>query len=312
MALADDCVANIMLNFIIDFSLRNRLLVISVVVLFGVAGAFALANLDIDAFPDTTPIQVQINTTAPALGPEEVESQLTAPIEQALGGMPRLALMRSTSKFGLSQVVVTFQEGTDIYFARQLVNERLSGVVLPDGIERPVLGPVATGLGEVFHYIVTLKGWDFSRATEHERIEKLTYLRTLHDWSIKTKLRTVPGVAEVNSWGGYEKQYQVRVEPERLVKHDLTFMDVVEAMAQNNRNVGGGGIRQNNQFLLIQGSGHGQPGTDRQCGPHRREWCAGTRQGCGGCDRRARDSSRGRLRPRPGRSGSRPVLHDDG
>jgi cobalt-zinc-cadmium resistance protein CzcA len=243
------------LNWIIDFSLRNRLLVIGAVLLFGIVGAFALAHLDIDAFPDTTPIQVQINTSAPALGPEEVESQLTAPIEQSLGGMPRLALMRSVSKFGLSQVVVTFADGTDIYFARQLVNERLGGVVLPEGIERPVLGPVATGLGEVFHYIVSLKGWDFTQASEQERVEKLTYLRTIHDWSIKTKLRTVPGVAEVNSWGGYEKHYQVRVEPDRLIKHGLTFADVMEALTKNNRNVGGGGIRQNNQFLIVQGSG---------------------------------------------------------
>ena len=155
-----------MLNWIIDVSLRNRFLVLLSAVALAVAGAVAVLHLDIDAFPDTTPIQVQINTTAPALGPEEVEQQITFPIEQVLGGLPRLQILRSISKFGFSQVVVTFEDGTDIYFARQLVNERLGSVVLPPGIERPSLGPVATGLGEVYHYIVTLKGWNFEGASE--------------------------------------------------------------------------------------------------------------------------------------------------
>ncbi|MBC7821844.1 MAG: efflux RND transporter permease subunit, partial [Planctomycetaceae bacterium] len=230
-------------------------LVLLAAVGLAVAGAVAVLHLDIDAFPDTTPIQVQINTTASALGPEEVEQQITFPIEQVLGGLPRLQILRSISKFGLSQVVVTFEDGTDIYFARQLVNERLSSMVLPPGIERPSLGPVATGLGEVYHYIVTLKGWNFEGASEAERTEKLTYLRTIHDWSIKPKLRTVPGVAEVNSWGGFEKQYQVRIDPEKLIKHKLTFAEVVEALEKNNKNTGGGGIQQNNQFLLVQGLG---------------------------------------------------------
>jgi cobalt-zinc-cadmium resistance protein CzcA len=244
-----------MLNWIIDFALRKRWLVILAALAFAVAGAVSLWHLDIDAFPDTTPIQVQINCTAPSLGPEEVEQQITFPIEQVLSGLPRLQILRSISKFGLSQVVVTFEDGTDIYFARQLVNERLGTVVLPQGIERPTLGPVSTGLGEVFHYIVSLRGWDFSGANEAERVEKLTYLRTIHDWSIRPKLRTVRGVAEINSWGGYEKQYQVHIDPDRLIKHDLTFSHVVEALEKNNRNVGGGGIRQNSQFLLVHGMG---------------------------------------------------------
>ncbi len=244
-----------MLNWIIDVALRNRFLVLLSAVGLAVAGAVAVLHLDIDAFPDTTPIQVQINTTASALGPEEVEQQITFPIEQVLGGLPRLQILRSISKFGLSQVVVTFEDGTDIYLARQLVNERLGSVVLPPGIERPSLGPVATGLGEVYHYIVSLKGWNFEGASEAERTEKLTYLRTIHDWSIKPKLRTVPGVAEVNSWGGFEKQYQVRIDPEKLIKHKLTFAEVIEALEKNNKNTGGGGIQQNNQFLLVHGLG---------------------------------------------------------
>src|SRR5437899_164810 len=170
-------------------------------------GAVSMRYLDIDAFPDTTPVQVQINTVAPALGPEEVEQQITFPIEQVIAGLPRLHQLRSVSKFGLSQVVVTFADGTDIYFARQLINERLSTVELPASIERPKMGPVSTGLGEVFHYVVTGKGND------------LTELRTIHDWVIKPKLRTVKGTAEVNSWGGFEKQFQVRIDPRKLIKH---------------------------------------------------------------------------------------------
>ena len=136
-----------MLNWIIDFSLRHRFLVIAGVLAFAVLGGLSLTHLDIDAFPDTTPVQVQINTVAPALGPEEVEQQITFPIEQAIGGLPGLENMRSVSKFGFSQVVVTFEDGIDIYFARQLINERLSAVELSPGIERPKMGPVATGLG---------------------------------------------------------------------------------------------------------------------------------------------------------------------
>ena len=126
--------------------------------------------------------------------------------------------MRSVSKFGFSQVVVTFKDGTDIYFARQLVNERLAAVELAEGIERPKMGPVATGLGEVFHYVVTGTGND------------VTELRTIHDWVIKPKMRTVQGAAEINSWGGYEKQYQVRIDPNLLIKYGLTFDEVVEAV----------------------------------------------------------------------------------
>ena len=164
-------------------------------------------------------------------------------------------MVRSISKFGLSQVVVTFQDGTDIYFARQLVNERLGTVELPEGIERPQMGPVSTGLGEVFHYVLTYEGYDFSKLPEEERIKKLTELRTIHDWVVKPQLRSIPGVAEVNSWGGYEKQYQVRIDPDRLVKHGLTFDQVVEAVKENNRNVGGGSIAVGARMLLVQGLG---------------------------------------------------------
>ncbi len=244
-----------MLNWVIDFSLRHRMLVILGALAFAVAGGISLRHLDIDAFPDTTPVQVQINTVAPSLTPEEIETQITFPIEQVLSGMPGLDKIRSVSKFGLSQVVVTFVDGTEIYFARQLINERLGTVSLPNGIARPTLGPVATGLGEVFHYFVTSKGYDFSTMPEEERTKKLTELRTIHDWVIKPKMRTVKGVAEINSWGGYAKQYQVRIDPEKLIKYSLTFDQVVEAVEKNNANVGGGSIKKETQMLLVHGIG---------------------------------------------------------
>jgi len=231
------------LNRVIDFSLHNRLVVILGVLAAGIAGVFSLRNLDIDAFPDTTPVQVQVNTVAPALSPEEVERLITFPIEQAISGLPGLQQVRSISKFGLSQVVIIFEDGTDIYFARQLIGERLATVELSPGIARPKMGPVATGLGEVFHYVVTGQGTE------------ITELRTIHDWVIKPPMRTVPGTAEINSWGGYEKQYQIRMSPDRLIKHDVTFSEVVEAVQKNNFNVGGGNINQQGGMLLVQGLG---------------------------------------------------------
>src|SRR4029077_19371732 len=147
---------------------------------------------------------------------------LTFPIEQAISGLPGLEQLRSVSKFGLSQVVVTFVDASNFYSPRQLTTERLARVELSPVISRPRMGPVATGLGEVFHYVVTGQGTD------------PTNLRTIHDWVIRPPLRTVPGTAEVNSWGGYEKQYQVRINPDRLIKHGLTFGEVVEAVKKNN------------------------------------------------------------------------------
>lgn len=232
-----------MLNAIIDFSLRRRWFVIAATLALAVAGAVALHEVDIDAFPDTTPVQVQVNTVAPSLGPEEVERQITFPIEQVISGLPGLEQLRSISKFGLSQVVVTFEDGVDIYFARQLINERLSTARLPAEVDRPRMGPVSTGLGEVLHYVVTSQGAD------------LADLRTIHDWNIRPQMRTVKGAAEINSWGGYEKQYQIRVDPNRLIKYGLTFDEMVDAVHKNNRNVGGGAIRRSGGSLLVQGLG---------------------------------------------------------
>ncbi len=244
-----------MLNWLIDFSLRNRAIVLVAMAAVVAAGVFSLQYLDVDAFPDTTPVMIQVNTVAPSLSPEEIERQITFPLEQAIAGLPGLVTLRSISKFGLSQVVVIFEDGIDIYFARQLINERIGTVELPDGIERPKMGPVSTGLGEVFHYVLTKPGVDFSKLPEEVRVQELTELRTLHDWVVKPQLRSVPGVAEVNSWGGYEKQFQVRIDPQRLIRHQLTFDEVVDALKANNRNVGGGNISDTGRMLLVHGQG---------------------------------------------------------
>ncbi|QDT05126.1 Cobalt-zinc-cadmium resistance protein CzcA [Rubripirellula lacrimiformis] len=244
-----------MLNWLIDASLRHRALVILTAALFAVVGVFSLQRLDIDAFPDTTPVQIQINTVAPSLASEEIERQITFPVEQAISGLPGLHELRSISKFGLSQVVVIFDDGIDIYFARQLINERLSTVELPDGISRPQMGPVSTGLGEVFHYVLVYDGVDFSEASQAERVKRMTELRTIHDWVVKPQLRSVRGVAEVNSWGGYEKQYQIRLDPEGLFKYGLTFEQVSDAIETNNENVGGGTVTDGSEMLLVHGIG---------------------------------------------------------
>jgi len=234
-----------MLNWLITTSLKNRLLVATLAVLLVLVGGRSLINLPIDAFPDTTPVQVQINTTVPSLNAEEVEQQVTIPIELAIGGLPGLVNMRSISKFGLSQVVATFDDDTSVFRARQLITERLQTVELPQGLARPQLGPISTGLGEVFHYALR------SDNTNRSLLE----LRELQDWVIKPQLRKVKGVAEVNSWGGLEKQFHVITEPQRLVKYGLTFEQLMEALELNNQNVGGGQVVRSGESLLVHGVG---------------------------------------------------------
>jgi cobalt-zinc-cadmium resistance protein CzcA len=234
-----------MLNTLIDFSLKNRFVVLLVTGLLVVVGVQAALKLPLDAFPDTTPVQVQVNTVAPELTPEEVERLITFPVEYALGGLKGLEELRSVSKFGFSQVVVLFADGTDIYFARQQINERLDEMELPRGIARPTMGPVATGLGEVYHYLLK---------SENPRYD-LTELRSLQDWVIRPRLRRVPGVAEVNVWGGLAKQFEVQADPHRLTKHGLTLDDLMAALQRTNQNVGGGTIGRAGEASLIQGVG---------------------------------------------------------
>ncbi|HEU5117821.1 MAG TPA: efflux RND transporter permease subunit, partial [Isosphaeraceae bacterium] len=232
-----------MLNALIEFSLNNRFVVLLLGAILVVIGVNAARELPLDAFPDTTPNQVQINTVAPALSPEEIERLITYPVELSLGGLKGLEEVRSISKFGLSQVVAIFADDIDIYFARQQINERLGEVALPPGITKPVMGPVATGLGEVYHYYITSEIYD------------LTELRTLQDWVIRPRLRRVPGLAEVNTLGGKAKQYEVLVEPSKVAKYNLSFDDVIRALRENNENVGGGPVESAGEVYLVQGLG---------------------------------------------------------
>jgi heavy metal efflux system protein len=232
-----------MLTRTIEWSLRHRVVVLGAAAAVVVAGVLAFRDLPIDAFPDTTPTQVQVNAVAPALTPEEVEQQLTIPIEHALSGLPRVEELRSISKFGLGQVTIRFSDGTDLWFARQQVAERVGRVEVPPGVAPPSLGPVATGLGEVFHYLVKSPTMG------------LEELRTLHDWVIAPQLRSVPGVAEVTAWGGKEKQWHVVVDPRRLQQFDLSLGDVYRALEANNANVGGGVVERGGSATLVVGIG---------------------------------------------------------
>ncbi len=234
-----------MLERFIDLVFRNRLLVVIGFVLVSALGGWRMYHTAVDAFPDTTPIQVQVNAVAPSLNPTEIEQQLTLPLELAISGLPGLDNVRSISKFGFAQIVAIFDDGTDIYDARQLVMERVAGVSLPPGIGPPTLGPIATGLGEIFHYTLS--------STSPDRT--LDELRTLHDWVVKPELRKIAGVAEINSWGGFERQYHVVVDPQSLVEHDLSIGQVFDALAQNNHNVGGGQVVRSGESLLVHGIG---------------------------------------------------------
>ena len=218
-----------MLERIPAWALRNRFFVLCLTLLLVCVGLYSARHLSIDAVPDVTNVQVTINTNAPALSPLEIEQQITFTIEQLLNGIPGVEQVRSISLYGLSQVTVVFQEGTDIYFARQLVGERLQGALnqLPAGLE-PQMGPIATGLGEIYQY--QLKGED-SNPRE---------LRTLQDWVVKRQLQTVQGVAEVSSQGGDELQYEVLLEPEKLLSFRLSPEDVFRALAANSDNAGTG------------------------------------------------------------------------
>ena len=232
-----------MLTRILDWSLRHRLAVLAGWLAVVVTGIVSAAALPFDAFPDTTPVQVQVHTSAPALGPLEVERQLTRPVELALSGLPGLAEVRSLSRLGFSQITVTFEDGADVYRARQLVAERVAAVELPRGANPPRLGPVATGLGEIFHYL--LSSDELS----------LAELRELQDWVIAPELRAVRGVAEVNSWGGDERQIEVVVDPRELERWKLSIGELAEAIERNNANTAGGLMEQAGEAAVVAGVG---------------------------------------------------------
>lgn len=242
-----------MLDRILRGVLDHRRLVLAVTAALALMGIYSYRHLPIDAVPDITNVQVQVNTEAPGYSPLETEQRITFPVETAMSGLPELDYTRSLSRYGLSQVTVVFEEGTDIYFARQLVAERLQSVKsqLPGGVE-PVLGPIATGLGEIFMYTV-------SAAPGARKPDGAAYtpedLRTIQDWIIKPQLLRARGVTEVNAIGGYRKEYHVTPYPAKLLAYDLTLDDIVRSLERNNVDVGAGYIEHNGEQWLIRSPG---------------------------------------------------------
>jgi len=238
-----------MLEQILRFAIHQRWLILLAVLGMAALGIYNYQRLPIDAVPDITNVQVQINSEAPGYSPLEAEQRITFPIETAMAGLPDLEQTRSISRYGLSQVTVIFKDGTDIYFARQLVNERIQEVreQLPPGINA-AMGPVATGLGEIFMWTVEPE----EGALKPDRTEYAsTDLRTIQDWIVRPQLRNIPGVTEINTIGGYIKQFHVTPDPAKLIAYGLSFRDVLEALAENNANVGAGYIEKSGEQYLI-------------------------------------------------------------
>ncbi|MFT5375813.1 MAG: cobalt-zinc-cadmium resistance protein CzcA, partial [Candidatus Latescibacterota bacterium] len=232
---------------LIQFTLRSRLLMIVLGALVLVGGYFSYLELPVDAFPDVTPALVQVFTETEGLAPEEVERYITYPVEVAMNGLPELKEVRSISNFGLSVINIYFEDGTDIYFARQLVNERLQLArnEIPAGFGEPAMGPITTGLGQILFYFV-----------EDETGERSPQeMRQIQDWLIKFNVQTVSGVTEVLSLGGEVKQFQVLVRPSDLLRYDLALSDIVETVQANNSNVGAQYIVKNSEQYLVRSVG---------------------------------------------------------
>ncbi|MCC6592857.1 MAG: efflux RND transporter permease subunit [Xanthomonadales bacterium] len=240
-----------MLNRLVELSLRYKFLVLIVFAVVAFLGVRAVRDVPIDAFPDVTPAQVNIYTESPGLAAEDVEQLLTFPVESAMAGLPKVQEIRSVSLFGLSYVAVYFEDDMDIYFARQLVNERLQevGDRLPDGYGKPSMGPNVSGLGQVFWYTV-----ERAPGVGEDRISDMD-LRTWQDWTLRLILRTAPGVDDVTSWGGGEREFQVRIDPQRLYARGLGFADVIEAIPANNGQVGGNVMDVGREQYLVRGLG---------------------------------------------------------
>jgi cobalt-zinc-cadmium resistance protein CzcA len=242
-----------MMHSLISFAVTRRWLVMAATLVVVAVGLFNLARLPIDAVPDITNIQVQINSEAEGYSPLETEQRITYLIENVMAGIPKLDYTRSLSRYGLSQITVVFEEGTDIYWARQQISERLQAVrqSLPSGIT-PTLGPITTGLGEVLTYAVTAEE---DALNDEEKGYSLEELRTIQDWIIKPQLVKVPGITEINSLGGYVREYQVSPQPEKLLAFKITMQDIIEALQRNNQNVGAGYIERNGEQWLIRSPG---------------------------------------------------------
>ena len=242
-----------MFERLIQFAIEQRIIVLLAVLLMAGVGIASYQKLPIDAVPDITNVQVQINSAAPGFSPLETEQRITFPIETAMAGLPGLQQTRSLSRSGLSQVTVIFKDGTDLFFARQLVNERLQVAreQLPSGIET-AMGPISTGLGEIFLW--TVEAEEGARKDDGTPYTP-TDLRVIQDWIIKPQLRNVPGVAEINTIGGFAKEYQIAPDPKRLAAYNLTLNDLVTALERNNANVGAGYIERSGEQLLIRAPG---------------------------------------------------------
>ncbi|EPZ49670.1 heavy metal efflux pump, CzcA family [Bacteriovorax sp. BAL6_X] len=240
-----------MMNKIIEFSVHNRLFVFIATAILIIGGIYSFEKLSIDAVPDITNTQVQVNTPVEGLTPEEIERMVTFPIESALTGMPGVEQTRSVSKYGISQVTVIFNDDVDIFRARQLSSEKLINIDLPEGL-KPEMGPISTGLGEIFHYSLSFKG---EAKSEEDEMLKLMELRSIQDWLIKPRLLTVKGVIEVNTIGGYEKQYFIQPDIDKMAKFGIHFDDIENAIESTNQNVGGGYIPQTGEQLLVRGVG---------------------------------------------------------
>ncbi len=235
------------MNRIIDYVLRNQLLITVLAIIVMAAGYLSYKQLPIDAFPDVSPALVQIFTQTEGLAPEEIEKYVTYPVETTMNGLPNLQLIRSVSNFGLSVVNVYFEDGTDIYFARQLVNERLTEAreQIPEGFGEPSMGPISTGMGLILFYYLEDETGKYS----------LEELRTIQDWLVKYQLQTVPGVTEILGIGGWEKQYQVVVNPNSLLRYDVTVNDVVDKIKANNLNVGAQFLEKNAEEFIVRSTG---------------------------------------------------------
>jgi len=241
-----------MINQIIHFSIYRRNVVFFLATVLIIAGWMAFQKLPIDAVPDITNVQVQINTIVEGLAPEEIERNITVPIETTMNGITGVTQVRSITRFGLSQVTVVFEDAMDIYRARQLISERLQSISgdLPQNAQ-PQMGPISTGLGEIFYYSV--EGIDIKQG--EARLEQLMELKAVQDWHIKPRLLTVKGVAEVNATGGFEKQFHIQPKAEMMSKYGLHFDDIEEAIEKSHKNVGGGYIQQTGEQFIVQGVG---------------------------------------------------------
>ncbi|PTX97104.1 CusA/CzcA family heavy metal efflux RND transporter [Spartobacteria bacterium LR76] len=248
-----------MIERIIEYSLRQRVFVLLGAIALLAAGLWSATRLPIDAVPDITNIQVQINSEVKGLAPEEIEKLVTYPLEMEMFGIPGMTEMRSLSKFGLSQLTLVFEEGTDIYRARQLVSERLQNAVddLPRSVS-PKLAPITTGLGEIYYYVVDYAP-DYDGADKPKtRAEQLMELKLIHDFVVKPQLRSVPGIAEVNASGGYEKQIVILPKPEKLLSSGVTFKELSETIGENVENAGGSVIQLGGEQIAIRSSGRVQ------------------------------------------------------